>query len=133
MTKIKVKLYKEVSQNSYRKKLEYFTTGKIIGKRIHIDKHNLSENQKNFYEYPLEYEYRLIDINREVFTEKVNTQLNGRIKFYCNLNYFNRLKLKSEFKKLWIQQTENIKWIITAIFALIGAFLGVVNFLLNCN
>lgn len=133
MTKIKVKLYKESSHNSYRTKINYFTKGKIIGKRIHVDKDNLTETQRSFYEYPLEFEYRFIDKGKEVFTEKVNTVLNGRMMFYCKLNAFQRFKLKSEFRQLWIQQTENIKWIITAIFAGVGAFLGVIKFLLNCN
>ena len=134
MAKIRVKVFKHKSRSSHSTTVQYFCKAKLIGKRIKVDHTNLTDTQKSYYEKPIAFNYRFIDQGLEVFNEKINTELNGAgIHFYCKLNLFQRFKLKKEFKRLWIQQPENFKWIIMAIMTGIGVFLAFLNFVFNCK
>ena len=44
----------------------------------------------------------------------------ARLDGHCHLNFLQRFILNYRFKKLWLQQEENLKWIIASITALAG-------------
>jgi|WetSurMetagenome_2_1015567.scaffolds.fasta_scaffold305987_1 hypothetical protein len=133
MTKIRVKLFKEISFNYYMTDLEFYAKGLIIGKRIKLDSKDFNESQREYYRPFIGYNFQFIDINKDEFNKKVNVLISTRmISCYCYLNYVKRLKLKYIYRHLWIQQPENIKWIVTAFFAGIGSFLALITYVFKC-
>lgn len=63
------------------------------------------------------------------FTMDTNIYIDSPANVYCNLTWFQKFMLRWQFKTTWIQQTENIKWLVMAILAGNGVFLGVVTYL----
>ncbi len=115
------------SHNYYRTKLMFFCDARIVGKSLEFDRTQI-DNTNSFYEYPFVFDFRFVDTNKEIFTEKINVRFKTRLDLYAKLNYIQKFKLKREFKLLWIQQTENIKWIVMAIFAGNGSIVALQSF-----
>ena len=132
MSKYPIKIFREESHNYYRTKLKFFADARIVGKSLEFDRSQI-DNTNSFYDYPFVFDFRFVDSNKEIYSEKINVNFNTRISLYAKLNWKQKFLLKREFKLLWIQQTENIKWIVMAIFAGIGSFVALTKFFLECK
>lgn len=131
MLTINTKFYRRTGSKGIRSILTYYASGKIKNKKIHLNKKEVANNPFLSDGQPFMADIRAIGV--ENYNMPVNIYIDSPADLYCNLNKLQRFILKYQFKRTWIQQSENIKWLIMAIFAGAGAFLGVVKFLLECK
>lgn len=131
MFPINTKFYKSTGSSGFRTLLTYYTSGKIKNKKIHLNKKEVAEHP--FFGDGKPFNAHIRTIQTENYNISVNTYIESPANLYCKLNRIQRFLLRYQFKRTWIQQTENIKWLVMAIFAAIGAFIGVVKFLGECN
>lgn len=131
MLSIKTKFYKSTGSRGFRRLLSYYSSGIIKNRKIKF-------NDKEVSNYPIfsdkkPFSARIRIVENENLDIPMNTFIESPANVYCNLNRFQRFLLKRQFKTTWLQQTENIKWLVMAIFAGVGAFLAVANFWLKCK
>jgi hypothetical protein len=131
MFAINTKFYRATGSSGFRTLLTYYSSGKIKNKKISFNKNEVSDHPFYGDGKPFITAIKMNDNGN--YDISVNTYLESPANVYCNLNRYQKFLLKRQFKMTWIQQSENIKWLVMAAFACIGAFLGVVNYLLKCN
>lgn len=132
MLSVNTKFYRHTSSKGIRTILTYYASGKIKNKKIYLNQNEVANNAFLSDGQPFKADIR--DVGAGNYNMAVNVYIDSPAGLlYCKLNRLERIILKYQFKRTWIQQTENIKWLIMAVFAGIGAFLGVVKFLLDCK
>lgn len=151
---MKIKLYTNVYEDANEKKLNYYDleiSGKIISYTV------VPKNSKEYNEDVFRFEQRKFRYSHDdsFLTIFPNLKLNTKIKIepysiqgctdikgfehqdfsdiahlegYCHLNYFQQFILNYRFKKLWLQQRENLKWTLKLIVGILTA-LGSLSFL----
>lgn len=130
MFAIKTRFYKHTGSSGFRSLLTYYCSGKIKNRKIYLNNEEVSDHP--FYGDGKPFSAQIIKVSGN-YNKNINTYIESPANLYCNLNIIQKIILSWQFKVTWIQQTENIKWMIMAIFAGIGAFIGVSKYLLNCN
>ncbi len=130
MFSIKTKFYKNTGSSGFRSLMTYYCSGKIKNRKVYLNPEEVSEHP--FYGDGKPFSASISKASGN-YNLNINTYLDSPANLYCNLGKFQKLILKWQFGQTWIQQTENIKWMIMAILAGIGAFLGVAKYLLKCD
>ncbi|WP_409415731.1 hypothetical protein [Flavobacterium sp. PS2] len=127
MFEVKTKFYRRTGSIGFRSILTHYCSGKIKKRKIYF-------NQTEVFNHPFygdgEPFFAKIRMNTDNnFTMDVNIYIDSPADVYCNLTWFQKFILRWQFKTTWIQQTENIKWLVMAILAGVGAFLAVLTYL----
>lgn len=131
MLSINTKFYKSTGSRGFRTLLTYYASGTIKKRKIQFNKSEVAKHP--FFGDGEPFKARIRPVENQNLDIPMNTFIESPANVYCNLNWFQRFLLRRQFKTTWLQQTENIKWLIMALLAGIGAFIGVVKFWLNCK
>lgn len=127
MFEVNTKFYRNTGSVGFRSILTYYCSGKIKKRKIYFNQTEVSNHPFFGDGEPFFAEIRMnTDDN---FTMEANIYIDSPANVYCNLTWIQKFILRWQFKKTWIQQTENIKWLVMAILAGVGAFLGVITYL----
>jgi hypothetical protein len=118
---------------------------KIFGKQLFINPINSTDfkpDYKNFYvncffnykfDLPFDIEVKLNSGKKKNLNTEIvyTTFINGKdeaIKVYSYLTCLQKLKLSSKRSQLWIQQSENVMWIINILVAILAIGATIISF-----
>lgn len=89
--------------------------------------------EERFYNYEYDNSYRTkfmkLKLNHRFMINEIDEFDNATISNlvgYVHLNYFKKIKLDWIFKKMWVQKTENTKWLIGFVVTSLIGILAIV-------